>query len=546
MINADMILNSTESSQQKIKIKHYPGFEYYRDYAARISEYFTGTNIIDDIYWGGSDSDAFYFSGYPAVYFEEAERSKYYHTINDLFENYSGTEYCAEVTKAILANLIVAAEVQDRPKAPYRLVAIPEQQKIVLNWERNNQRNILGYNIYRKDEFENSFAKLNSSPIVDTFFIDMSVKNTAYYYTVSAVDSLLNESVYNFLVKSRAVTLDQGILVVDQTSDGSGAILNPNDEQVDSYFSNILENYNKKDFDIAKEGNITLADMGAFSTLVWHVNAINTSNISLNMKNDIKKYLGYGGKIFFTGFYPSKILDSNLVYPHNYSTGNFLFDVFKISRVNWKYSSKFFGGLSDQEYPSIFVDTLKTKKTTGFHLSDIESIEAAPGAEEIYFYDSEYDTSTIQGSMKNSPVGVEYIGDDYKVFTLSFPLYYMNQEQSKELVQYILSNKFNEVTFSGEDKEVKNAKGKFYLAQNYPNPFNPSTIISYQLPVNSKVNLKIFNTLGQEVETFVNEFQIAGFHSLLYTPHSSLPSGVYFYQLTAGNFVCTKKIILIK
>jgi hypothetical protein len=94
--------------------------------------------------------------------------------------------------------------------------------------------------------------------------------------------------------------------------------------------------------------------------------------------------------------------------------------------------------------------------------------------------------------------------------------------------------------------ESKPIPEKFALLQNYPNPFNPSTTISYQLPVNSKVTLKLYNTLGQEVETLVNEFQTAGFHSSLFTLRSSLPSGVYFYQLKASDFMQTKKMLILK
>jgi len=84
------------------------------------------------------------------------------------------------------------------------------------------------------------------------------------------------------------------------------------------------------------------------------------------------------------------------------------------------------------------------------------------------------------------------------------------------------------------------------LYQNYPNPFNPHTKINYQLPVKSKVVIKIFNTIGQEIETLVNEFQNEGFYSVLFTNQSMLTSGIYFYRLQTENYVETKKMILIK
>jgi len=85
----------------------------------------------------------------------------------------------------------------------------------------------------------------------------------------------------------------------------------------------------------------------------------------------------------------------------------------------------------------------------------------------------------------------------------------------------------------------------FSLEQNYPNPFNPSTIISYGIPVKSKVVLKVFDVLGKEVATLLNEEKPAGQYSIEFNA-KDLPSGIYFYKLQAGSFVETKKMILIK
>ena len=85
----------------------------------------------------------------------------------------------------------------------------------------------------------------------------------------------------------------------------------------------------------------------------------------------------------------------------------------------------------------------------------------------------------------------------------------------------------------------------FSLFQNYPNPFNPSTIISYQLPVRGKVLLKVFDSLGREVAELVNEEKAAGRYEVKFDG-SNLSSGVYFYRITAGNFVSTKKLLLMK
>ena len=100
---------------------------------------------------------------------------------------------------------------------------------------------------------------------------------------------------------------------------------------------------------------------------------------------------------------------------------------------------------------------------------------------------------------------------------------------------------------------------KFELSQNYPNPFNPSTTIKYTIPnvtlglssraesrdEGSRVQLKVYDVLGNEVATLVNEYKSAGSYEVSFDA-SGLSSGIYFYKLRAGSFVEAKKMILVK
>jgi hypothetical protein len=101
-----------------------------------------------------------------------------------------------------------------------------------------------------------------------------------------------------------------------------------------------------------------------------------------------------------------------------------------------------------------------------------------------------------------------------------------------------------------EDENYGNIPSEYTLFQNYPNPFNPNTIITYHLPNSGHVTLKVFDILGNELATLVNEELTAGEYEFEFSSHSgevrNLPSGVYFYQLRAGNFVQTRKMVLLK
>jgi len=116
---------------------------------------------------------------------------------------------------------------------------------------------------------------------------------------------------------------------------------------------------------------------------------------------------------------------------------------------------------------------------------------------------------------------------------------------SKWYIDYLFFGPLSDV-----DEEGPDILNTFFLYQNYPNPFNPSTKIKYSIPTVGaqhavSVQIKVFDILGNEIETLVNEEKPAGTYELTWYAEQ-LPSGVYFYQLRAGSFVETKKMVLMK
>ena len=99
-------------------------------------------------------------------------------------------------------------------------------------------------------------------------------------------------------------------------------------------------------------------------------------------------------------------------------------------------------------------------------------------------------------------------------------------------------------------EEQETIPTQFELSQNYPNPFNPTTKITYSLPQNSYVSIKVYDMLGREVRSLVNSEMLAGNHSIEWSGEnnfgSKVASGTYIYRITAGNYISTKKMVLIK
>ncbi len=134
---------------------------------------------------------------------------------------------------------------------------------------------------------------------------------------------------------------------------------------------------------------------------------------------------------------------------------------------------------------------------------------------------------------------------------ISAPNYYsrvINNVHVEDFEITELNVKLLDTTVGVENEDFPS---KFTLSQNYPNPFNPTTTITYSLPVTLgvetqyKVSLQVFNLLGEKVATLVNKEQTPGNYTVQFDA-SALPSGIYFYTLRAGNFIATRKMVLMK
>ena len=118
-------------------------------------------------------------------------------------------------------------------------------------------------------------------------------------------------------------------------------------------------------------------------------------------------------------------------------------------------------------------------------------------------------------------------------------------DSARLAVEKYLNDKYN-ITITGiADSKSESIPAQFTLYQNYPNPFNPSTTIRYSIPKASLVSLKVYDILGREVASLVNEEKPAGNYKAVFNA-SSFASGVYFYRIQAGSFIATKKLLLLK
>jgi len=129
--------------------------------------------------------------------------------------------------------------------------------------------------------------------------------------------------------------------------------------------------------------------------------------------------------------------------------------------------------------------------------------------------------------------------------SLSTPMEIATAEEDYNEYGGLLASQ-NKITLPQIHSSVLQKAPKFYLlVQNYPNPFNPSTTIHYEIPNNGFVTLKVYDILGREVKTLVNQYESKGRYNVNFNA-SNLASGIYIYRLQSGSFISTKKMLLLK
>lgn len=195
----------------------------------------------------------------------------------------------------------------------------------------------------------------------------------------------------------------------------------------------------------------------------------------------------------------------------NLPSGNYYLRVMAIERIV-SYTSPP-GTNGEMVFPDVFRESFPNSQGT--------SISTTAGTETHVF------------TYKRNPVWV-----DSMIFTNAF----VQNDANHEVIN---SGRPANITITGKKTYSNEVPAKFELLQNYPNPFNPYTYIEFFMPKDANVTLKVYDILGNEVKTLVEGHQRAGTYNIFFDG-SDLSSGVYLYKLSAGDFIQTKKMLLVK
>ncbi|MCK4339757.1 MAG: T9SS type A sorting domain-containing protein [Candidatus Cloacimonetes bacterium] len=412
---------------------------------------------------------------------------------------------------------------------------IPGKGSILLTWNEFFDPNIEGFNIYRK-ESGGEYLQINSQPVNDIMYFDEGLTNgQTYFYKITAVTSSNGNYISKFSNEVSAIpvdfSLDQGIFVIDETNNTNPAF--PTDAEVDSFYNYLLDNYSHTDWDTEELGIPPLSELVKYSSIIWHSDELIDSHLGDNPYL-LKSYLLAGGNLFISGW---KHLSN--IPPDIYQ------DYLHITNPVYNTTEGFAGAFGGNGFPYLDIDINKVPPLGwGDYLKYIYKFETYGDAEIIYRFDS-----TINDSCwENKPCAIKY-SNNYKLYFLGFPLYYMNIDASAQLIEIALQD-------FGEDTPVSDNYNKFdniFSLTNYPNPFFPETKIRFQVPQgisNQVISLYIYNIRGQLIKKFILTNSELQEYELIWNGKDMnskyVNSGIYFIALRIGNFISTNKIILLK
>ncbi len=328
------------------------------------------------------------------------------------------------------------------------------------------------------------------------------------------------------------------LVLVHDTLATSTAQRKADRDTLNVYLTNYLGSYTMKGFD----STTVLPDLSGYNTIILQETSFDAANL---------RYLGAGARAqiktwLLTGTASNKksLISMGADQGYNYSRATSGGQDLEFAQTFGKYVYKSDNANSTApatEGVTIDVGNQRPMSATppgGSYWPDgCSKFDASAISLYRYINHTNADTLAAIGNLGTGYI-VATVFQDPRYFTGGFGNVF------RSVIGWVRSNG-GLITGINSGNAVINTPENFKLSQNYPNPFNPSTVINYSIPKSGLVTLKVYDILGKEVASLVNEFKSAGSYDFKFNA-SNLSSGVYFYRLESGNFVETKKMSLMK
>jgi len=406
------------------------------------------------------------------------------------------------------------------PRKPFIAVS-PDSHSIFIKW-KNNELDIYGYNLYKAIYPDTNFEKILEN-FADTFYFDYNVNSgIRYSYYVEAIDYDSNISSPSETLSAIPVTLDQGILLIDETKNGNGNPGFPNDEQVDAFYDTLLSNIPHFSLDYDSIGNLTLSDFAPYEILIIHADDYLSQKAYLYV-DDLIKYINFGGKLIFSGWETLKGLVGSGNYPYFFGPNHKLNQTFGIKECYKNSNPDFIRGIGLFNYVDLIVNPQKLPSFANGKLYRVEYYTLS-NSFPIYLFDSYSNDPQFEGkpcaSKKNNSI------------ILGFPLYFIKTQNAKEFIHKALID-FGYIKVSEKEISLKN---KIYIPLISKNPF-----IEINLNKDEEIKIKIFDVTGRKIFEKEGKFK-KGFHKINFDLKNK---GIYFLEFKSKDFKENFKFIKI-
>jgi hypothetical protein len=320
------------------------------------------------------------------------------------------------------------------PLPPDSVMAMPFWFGMRLSWLRNHELDLEGYNLYRRHG-SGAYLRINSQVLTDTSYRDSGLlSDTTYYYVATAVDTSGSESEQSAPAYGKPVTLDRGILLVDETRNGSGQPGNPSDEQVDDFYHAMLRGFAFTDWDASDLGVPLAGDLGPYSTIVWHGDDY-SQHLIYPALTGLANYLSLGGRLWLVGWKPLfGLMDDKGQYPYTFTSGQFAYDCLHIATGFQQSAADFLGATGFEGYPDVSIDSAKLVSAMHGRLPYADALGVLDADTILRF------NSFSGDSFAGKPVGVRWLSGPGKVVFFGFPFYYAKEAEARPVAVKVLTD----------------------------------------------------------------------------------------------------------
>jgi hypothetical protein len=435
---------------------------------------------------------------------------------------------------------------------------------IYLSWNANFEPDLNHYLVYRRDTSA-VYQLAGNVPAGTESFGDQGLTNgLEYTYRISAVDNNGYESALSDSVSDIPMGFTQDLLIIREKN--TSGIYEWPDNLLEAYYQQLFIDIGENpDFmTIQNNSTPTFAGLPQLSPykIVWLIHDYHALCGDMNYVNSrsaiLAQYIENGGKVIVSGrnlFYGAFRFSTTTTWLP-VSSSHFLNHDFKLDFV---YAAKypnipnppdFIAGIPAAGFPSVWVDSNKVNLISSLiplfypnreALLEVDGMIPDLEGETFYTFQSyDPDSSALHGHA----VGVRYLTPNFANVILTFPLFAM---QPYDSVKALAERLLGDIRLGMEDPEISPTvlPSAYSLKSVRPNPFNPTTVISYQLPAISRVNLKVYDAAGRMVATLVDGWRAAGAHEVTFDGQG-LASGMYFVKMMAGDYVSVQKMVLLK